>query len=124
MPDSYYESRKRWNAANYRQFNVAIRPELSEGFRAACERNQMSMRAVLTEFMAAYAETPTPEKSPKNRGYNERSQRRKAVGQIISQLEAIRDAEEQYKENIPEGLGTVRKRGAGCRDIGRGNRTA
>jgi hypothetical protein len=63
------------------------------------------MREVLTEFMAAYAVMPPPKK-PKDRGYNERSRRRKAVEHILTQLEAIRDAEEQYKVNIPENLRT------------------
>ena len=104
MPDNYYETRKRWNAANYKQLNIAVRPELSEEFRAACERNQTSMREVLTGYMAAYAATPPPQKRSKSGDYNERRHRRKAVGDIVTQLEAIRDAEEQYKENIPENL--------------------
>ena len=103
MADNYYESRKRWNAANYKQLNLSVNPELLETFRKACEQNGNSMRKVLTEFMASYAATPPAPKNPK-KGHNERGHRRKAMKSIISQLEEIFSAEEQYKVNIPENL--------------------
>ena len=106
MPNNYYESRKRWNAANYKQMNIAVRPELSEDFRKACEQNQIPMREVLTVFMAAYSTAPSLPKSPKGPSYNERRKRRKAVADILAQLEEIRNAEENYKENIPENFKT------------------
>ena len=103
MPDNYYESKKRWNAENYKQLNLSVNPDLSEAFRAACEQSENSMRKVLTEFMASYAATP-PAPKMSNEGYNRRGDRRKAVKSIVSQLIVIRDAEEQYKDNIPENL--------------------
>jgi len=103
MPDNYYQSRKRWNAANYKQMNLSLNPELSEAFRTACKQSGNSMRKVLTEFMTAYAQTPPAAKKPK-KGYNDRGGRRKAVESIINQLTAICDAEEQYKDNIPANL--------------------
>ena len=106
MPNNYYESRKRWNATNYKQMNIAVRPDLSENFRTACERNQIPMREVLTGFMAAYSTAPALPKSPKRPSYNERRQRRKAVADVLAQLVEIRNAEENYKENIPENLKT------------------
>ena len=103
MPNKYYQSRKRWNAANYKQMNLSLNPDLSEAFRTACEQRGTSMRKVLTEFMASYAQSPPIAKKPK-KGYNDRGGRRKAVESIVNQLTAIRDAEEQYKDNIPENL--------------------
>jgi len=103
MPNKYYQSRKQWNAANYKQMNLSLNPELSEAFRTACEQRGTSMRKVLTEFMASYAQTPPVVKKPQN-GYNVRGGRRKAVENIVNQLTSIRDAEEQYKEKIPKNL--------------------
>ena len=103
MPNKYYESKKRWNATNYKQLNLSISQELSEAFRAACEQNGNSMRKVITEFMATYSATPPAPKKPK-KGHDGRVYRRKSVKSIINQLNVIRDAEEQYKENIPENL--------------------
>jgi ribonuclease D len=62
------------------------------------------MREVLTVFMATYAEASSTQIKSKDKGYNERRLRRKAIVDIVAQLEAIRDAEEQYKENMPENL--------------------
>jgi flagellar biosynthesis chaperone FliJ len=39
-----------------------------------------------------------------NKGYENRKLRRKAVKSIVSQLEDIRDAEDEYKENMPNNL--------------------
>jgi hypothetical protein len=62
------------------------------------------MRKVLIEFMTSYATiTPSPEKS-KDKGYNERRHRRKAIKSMAIQLSMIRDAEEAYMDNIPENL--------------------
>jgi len=65
MPNNYYESRKRWNAANYKQLNLSVNLELSEAFRLACEQSGKSMRKVLTEFMASYAAAPPAPEKPK-----------------------------------------------------------
>jgi len=103
IPDNYYQSRKRWNAANYKQLNLLVNPELLETFRTACEQNGNSMRKVLTEFMIAYAQAPPTTKKPK-KGYNERGRRRKTVESIVSQLTAICEAEVQYMDNMPDNL--------------------
>ena len=97
MADRKYESQKRWNTANYKQFNFSISPSLAESFRAACEGNGNSMRKAITEFMVAYTDTQTIAKAPINKQYDNRKLRRKAVKSIASQLEDVRDAEVQYK---------------------------
>ena len=104
MPSKYYDSHRRWNTANYKQINIAVRPELSDEFKAACARNDISMREAIINLMAAYAAAPTPAKKLNDKGYSERGRRRKAVSDIITQLTEIRDAEDTYKENIPENL--------------------
>ena len=63
------------------------------------------MRAVLVSFMSEYASAPPSfQKQKDEHNYQKRSDRRKAVGLILSQLETIRSAETQYMENIPENL--------------------
>jgi len=106
MQDNHYESRKRWNAANYKQINIAVAPTLAESFRVTCEKNRVPMREVLVGFITTYTTTaPAPAPIKQNdKGYNERRIRRKSVDAIINQLEMIRDAEDTYKENMPENL--------------------
>ena len=104
MPDDWYESHKRWNAANYKQINIAVRPELAAAFRAACEQAKTPMREALIAFMSQYCKAPTAMKQQKDKGYITRSSRRKATATIIAQLVRIRDAEEDYKQNIPANL--------------------
>jgi len=107
MPSKYYESQKRWNAANYKQINIAVRPELCEAFRSACEGNNVPMREVLVSFMSEYASMPISPKQEKD--YSERRRRRSEVKAIASQLQEIQGAEERYKENISENLkGSIR----------------
>ena len=111
MPDKYYETRKQWNSRNYKQINIAVRPELVEAFVIACERNEISMREVLVSFINTYASQPSIPSSQKQTSVKDlqpiiatRSDRRKALTNIIRQIEMIRDAEEKYKENMPENL--------------------
>lgn len=104
MPDNYYESRKKWNAKNYKQINIAINPELAESFRITCEQNKTPMREALISFISEYTSIPSIPKKQKVISYSVRGNRRKALATIITQLEMIKDAEEQYKENMPENL--------------------
>jgi len=104
MPDDWYESHKKWNAANYKQINIAVRPDLAAAFRAACEQAQTPMREALIALITQYCMAPPAIKEQKDKGYITRSARRKATAVIITQLVKIRDAEEDYKQNIPSNL--------------------
>jgi len=104
MPDNWYESHKRWNATNYKQINIAVRPELADAFKAACEQAKTPMREALIALMTQYCAAPSVMKEQKDKGYITRRSRRKATAAIIAQLEGIRDAEEDYKQNIPANL--------------------
>ena len=104
MPDDWYESHKRWNAANYRQINIAVRPELADAFKAACEQVQTPMREALISLMSQYCAAPPVIIEKKDKGYISRGNRRKATTAIIEQLKMIRQAEESYMKNIPTNL--------------------
>lgn len=103
MPDNYYETKKRWNAANYKQLNINVSPELYKTFQMACEQNRSSMRKTITDFMTKYAVAPVAVKKP-TKEHNSRSHRRKAVKIIADQLTKILEDEESYKSNIPDNL--------------------
>ena len=104
MPENRYESQKRWNTKNYKQINIAVRPELADTFHTACEQAQTPMREVFIKLMVEYCAAPLVHKEHKNKGYTIRSSRRKATTAIIAQLEKIRDAEEEYMQKIPVNL--------------------
>jgi len=104
MQENRYESQKRWNSKNYQQINIAVRPELAAAFRSVCEQRQTAMREAFITLMTEYCAAPPVLKEQKDKGYAVRSSRRKAITAIIGQLENIRDAEEKYKQNIPENL--------------------
>ena len=105
MDGSIQKPQKRWNAENYKQFNIALKPDLIDAFRETCAQSNMSMRAVLVLLMSEYVDAPHyPRKTTEGRSYPRRSDRRKATAIIVEQLEAIHTAELQYMENIPENL--------------------
>jgi len=104
MPDDWYESRKRWNAANYKQINILVRPELAAAFKAACEQAQTPMREALIVLMRQYCAEPPITKERKDNDFTSRRNRRKATAAIIAQLEKIKNAEEDYKLKIPANL--------------------
>lgn len=110
MPSN--ESKRRWNAAHYTQIKVCVKPETAAAFKDACAAAQVSMAAALSNFMAEYSQTVTPDKSFKD-AYATRKRRRAAVSDILAQLEQLALAEERYRDNIPENLqGSVRHEAA------------
>lgn len=106
MVDSGYQARKKWNAENYKQVNIAVRPDLVESFKATCERNGLPMREVFIRLMTDYAgaEATIDRQEKKKEDYSRLPLRRKAVARIISQLEEIKENQEQYIDNMPDGL--------------------
>jgi len=108
MPNPSNASKQRWNAGNYTQVKISVRPELAAAFKAACAEAGSSMASVLAGFMANYSQHPVKRDPPAD-PYATRKLRRQAVGALISQLESLALAEERYRDNIPENLrGSVR----------------
>jgi len=105
MADRGYKYRKEWNAANYKQLNVALPPDLAAAFKAACGANSEPVRQVLVKLVSEYASQPKPKKRVSTAlGHGTRKARRIAAQAILEQLEALRDAEEEYRDNIPESM--------------------
>ena len=105
MGDSGYESRKRWNSANYKQLNVAINADLAETFKSACDANGEPARQALVRMITDYLYITQPEKRvSSDPDYSTRAKRKKATGRLLAQLEAMRNAEEMYRDSIPENM--------------------
>jgi len=102
MSSAATQAKKRWNAAHYTQVKVSVVPEVASAFKSACAAANVSMAGKLTQLMAEYSNTMITRKSKPD--YSTRRQRRAAVHSIMQQLEQIKDAEESYRDNIPENL--------------------
>jgi len=101
------DARTQWNAKKYTQVKVYVNPDIAADFKAACATRGESMAAVISRAMHDYCGRKTGKK-PKARvaapDYSTRGKRRAALRYHAGQVEAIRDAEETYRDNIPETL--------------------
>jgi hypothetical protein len=102
MSNAATQAKKRWNAKNYTVIKVSATPDVAAAFKAACAVSGVSMNGKLTEFMFEYSGIKT--KSRMMPDYSTRRKRRTAVKLLTEQMEQIRDAEEQCRDNIPENL--------------------
>jgi len=97
------QAKSQWNARNYKQIKVSVKPNTASAFKAACSKANMSMTGILSEFMDEYSNTITAKK-----GYapdlSTRRQRRAAIKNLLHQLKRVRDGEERYRNSIPENL--------------------
>ena len=95
-------------ASNKHQLKISVEPDLAESFKTACLNAGVSMVSEISEFMAekTNALVKLATKSAKQDGYETRRKRRRHLGSIILQLEAIKDFEDDYRSNIPENLQT------------------
>ena len=98
MGNSSNEAKQRWNHNHYTQVKVSVQPEIAEAFKAKCAAAGVSMASELSNFMR----TNQPRK--KELDVSTRRKRRKALVNVILQVEAITDAEIEYKDNIPINL--------------------
>jgi hypothetical protein len=99
------DARTKWNAENYIQCKVNVNPELAANFKKACVATGASMTSVISQFMAEYCKAPKATKpKPTNPDYSTRGKRRAAVRRMTGELEEIMNAEEDYKDGIPENL--------------------
>ena len=102
MGDSSNKSKQQWNAKHYTQVKISADPELASAFKKKCAAANVSMASAISRLMRGYCNAPAPKKTEPD--YTTRRKRRVAVASMLQQLELIRDAEEEYKENIPENL--------------------
>ena len=109
MPNAATKAKARWNAANYVQIRVSVRPDVAGAFKAACAAAGVSMACELSQFMAEYAAVTAANKSAsmKTEGADPLStmkKRRKTIRAVTELLEQVRDAEGRFIDNAPENL--------------------
>ena len=101
------DARTQWNAKQYTQVKVYVRPDVSANFKDTCAARGESMASVISRAMIEYSgNKPEKKQSAKTAApdYSTRGKRRTALRYYAEQIEAIRNAEENYKDNIPETL--------------------
>jgi hypothetical protein len=88
-----------------RQLKISIERDLAEMFKTSCEARGISMASEISRFIREVSGTSLPS-TPMviSDSTSTRRHRRGAAVKIAACLRAIADAEEGYKENIPENL--------------------
>lgn len=92
-----------WNGGQYTQVKVHVRTELAAAFKAACTANNDTIVGLLSGFMESYSNANVP-KNGYSPNLSTKRKRRAAVRGILTQLERIRDNEENYMMNVPANL--------------------
>jgi hypothetical protein len=86
-----------------KQVKIYAESALAEAFKSLCEKSGTSVTAELSAYMRKRMRLKEPTVTAGNRT-DRRWQRKASVRGIIGQLEKIRDAEESYRDSIPENL--------------------
>jgi hypothetical protein len=86
-----------------KQVKIYTEPEVAEAFKNLCASGGTSVTAELCEYMRKRTHLKQPA-AVTGTGTDKRWQRKAATHRIILLLEKIRDAEESYRERIPENL--------------------
>jgi antitoxin component of RelBE/YafQ-DinJ toxin-antitoxin module len=88
--------------AKNRQLKISVEPELADSFKLVCAADGISMSGGITGFM----ERCVGEKHVRihQARLTARRHRRKAVRDVIALLNAAAQAEETYRDNIPDNL--------------------
>jgi phenylalanyl-tRNA synthetase alpha subunit len=97
------EAKQRWNNAHYTQIKISVQPEIAAAFKAKCLADGVSMAGEISRFMSGQVGGSQPKK-PDADSYATRQKRRKTLRNLTERLEAIRNAEQAYLENIPVNL--------------------
>jgi hypothetical protein len=94
---------------SHTQVKFWISPEIAAAFKSACRADGVSMAREVSNFMATRSGRVASPVRRKEGLLLSRGGRRKLLNELIQELERIRDAEEQYRDRIPENLqGSVR----------------
>jgi hypothetical protein len=92
-----------WNRDHYTQVKVSVRPEVAAAFKSSCANAGTSMASEIGSFMALRVGTDNTA-SDLLPSVQIRKQRRAEVDYLSSRLRRVLEAEESYRDNIPENL--------------------
>ena len=96
-------ARDKWKKAHYQQVNISVKREIAAAFKAACKADNISVTGELSNFMGSRSGYRSECKTAKDL-LATRGGRRKLLRGLMQQLEQIKDAEERYRDAIPENL--------------------
>jgi len=96
------QAKQRWNEQHYTSIKVAVKPQTATDFKAACAAAGTSMAAELANFMNIYVNPPPERHIPQN--VKTLGNRRKAMSVILTLMTEMRDAEDEFMNNMPENL--------------------
>jgi len=94
--------KQKWNEKHYTSVKVAVKPQTAADFKAACAAAGTSMACELANFMNIYVNPPQEKYIPKN--VKTLGNRRKAMAVILTLMTEMRDAEDEFMNNMPENL--------------------
>ena len=95
--------KNQWNKEHYRQIKVCVPPEIAASFKAVCITDNVSMSCDLVNFMRERIGLASKTRIEKDL-LGTKAGRRRMLLSIIKQIEQVKDAEEQYRDNIPGNL--------------------
>jgi len=96
-------AKQEWNKKHYTTVKVAVKHETAAVFKSACADAGASMASVLGSFMEKYAGIAL-EGIPARINVKTLRNRRKAMAVVHTLIAEIRNAEEEYMNNMPENL--------------------
>jgi hypothetical protein len=102
------KAKQRWNKKHYSQVKVSVFPVVAQRFKAACVSADISMSSALVAFMTAYVDATDAQSMPasgkKQMDLASKRGRRKLLCDLFKQLQKIKDAEEAYRDSVPENM--------------------
>jgi hypothetical protein len=87
-----------------RQLKISVEADLADAFKASCAVRGVSMASEISLFMQENSGARAPARTPGADETSTRRRRRNAVAGIVARLRGIADAEDSYRENIPDNL--------------------
>lgn len=96
-------TKQKWCKEHYAQVKVCVPPETAAIFKTRCKADGVSMASEIARFMRGQNSESYSKKKQELRVVT-RPQRRKTLALLIRNIDAIMDAEINYRDNIPESL--------------------
>jgi stalled ribosome rescue protein Dom34 len=101
-------AKQRWNEKNYTPIKISVRHHIASEFKSVCIEKGESQASVLARAMMEYtgtevtAQNEVVKKASDEKRHDTRRKRRKVTNDIIKLLHQVLEAEEEYRDSIPE----------------------
>jgi len=104
MNKTLNSNKYQWNKEHYTQIKVSVKPEIAIAFKNICKSDKLSMAGEITKFTIERSSNIPILNKPEKDLLKTRGGRRNLLNTLIQKLGEIKDAEEQYRDNIPINL--------------------